>query len=222
MKAFVRLSLMAVALGLFTAQANAVVLINEVLASTAGTDAEFIELYNTGPAAVDIGDWFIELWDSDSGAQFGLSDGAAPYFIPTGTMLASGGYYLFYSPQADIDFGLGGAPNLPANAIENSSFTMILKDAAFATVNSIFMWDSGALDAANDAGTLIVPDATVGPDGAFLPAGFYRAGDGSSNYQFLEFDRPFPSATPGGMNLPEPGTLVLLAMGGVALLRRRS
>ena len=201
--------------------AQAAVVINEVLGSTTSTDTEFIELYNTGGAAVDISGWSIELWDSDAGAAFGTPDAASPYVIPGGTLLAPGGYYLMSNATADAAFGVTGDFLLPANAIENSSYTMILKDAGLASVNSAFVWDSGVGDAANDAGTLITPDISFGPDGTFLPAGFYRVGDGSSTLAILEFDPiPAPSATPGYANLPAPSALALLGIAGIARRRR--
>jgi hypothetical protein len=142
--------------------------------------------------------------------------------IPAATSLAAGGYYLMANPEFLNNYSATPDLALPANAIENSSYTMILKNAALTTINSIFVTDGGASDAANDAGTLITPDLTVGPDGPNLPAGFYRVGDAGATTALLEFSpKPAPSATPGAMNLPEPVTVVLLSLGGLMLRRRR-
>ena len=46
-------------------------------------------------------------------------------------------------------------------------------------MDTVFVTDGGAGDAANIAGTTVTADDTVGPDGSFLPAGFRREGDGS-------------------------------------------
>jgi hypothetical protein len=210
------------AVGLVASAANATVYINEVLGSTTGTDSEFIELYNSGPGAVDISNWTIELWDSDSGS-IGGADGGSPYLIPAATSLAAGGYYLMANPTFATYYTATPDFALPANAIENSSYTMILTDAALTPVDSFFVWDSGVGDIPNRAGAAYVPiSGTVGPDGSFLPAGFYRVGDGNPATALLEFSpQPAPSATPGAMNLPEPGTLVLLASGALFALRRR-
>lgn len=205
-----------------TVSAQATVFINEVLGSTTSSDSEFIELYNSGPGSVDISGWTIELWDSDSGGSFGGSDGSSPYVIPAATSLPAGGYYLIAGPQFTTDFGILPDLSIANNAIENSSYTMILTDAATAPIDSIFVNDGGAGDAANRAGAAFAPGATVGPDGTFLPAGFYRVGDGGSSFGFLEFSpKPAASATPGAENLPEPASLALLAIGGLALIRRR-
>jgi len=196
--------------------------INEVLGSTTGTDDEFIELYNSGPAAVDISGWSIELWDSDAGASYGFADGGSPYVIPALTSIAAGNYYLMANTTFSTHYAAPVDLVIQENAIENSSYTIILADAGASIVDSIFVVDSGISDTPNRNGVGIIPNASIGPDGTNLPAGFYRAGDGSSTLALLEFSpQPAPSATPGAMNLPEPGTLALLAMGGLMALRRR-
>ena len=199
--------------------ANAGVTINEVLASTPSTDTEFIELYNTTGAAIDLTGWSIELWDSDADSSgFGGADGGAPYAL-SGS-IAAGGYFTLGNAQSQAFLSYTADITIGANSIENSSFTMILRDASNAVVESIFVSDNVA-DVANIAGTPITPDFVVGPDGSFLPAGFYRVGDGSSNIAFLEFDQTPASATAGYANLPAPGALALLGLGGLATARRR-
>jgi hypothetical protein len=198
------------------------IVINELLGSTTSIDDEFIELYNAGPSAVDISGWTIELWESDAGGSFGDSDGASPITIDPLTTLNPGDYYLLANPEFLTNYSAVPDQAIPANAIENSSYTILLKDAASATINSIFMTDGGSGDAANDAGTLITPDFTFGPDGTFVPAGFYRVGDGSNELAALEFTpQPAPSATPGAANIPEPASLALVGLGGLVMLGRR-
>jgi hypothetical protein len=184
--------------------AAATVVINEVLGSTISDDDEFIELYNPGASPVNISGWRIELWDSDAGAAFGTADGASPMVIPTATTLAAGGYYLLANALFSSSWPLVSPDLVFANdGIENSSYTIILKNAALQTINAILVTDGGAGDAANDAGNALTPDLTVGPDGSFLPAGFYRTTDGGPVVGFLEFSpKPAASATPGASNVP--------------------
>lgn len=203
--------------------AQAAIIVNELLGSTTSTDTEFIELYNDGATAVDLTNWSITLYDSDSGTSFGAIDGGSPHVI-TGGSIAANGFFLLGGPEFSSIFGITPDQALPANAIENSSYTLVLEDASAVVQETIFVTDGDAGDQANIAGTLIAPDLSIGPDGSFLPAGFYRVGDGSSTTALLEFSpRPAPSATPGLSNVPEPGTSLLMGLGlaGLASVRRR-
>ncbi len=175
-------------------------MINELLASTTSSDPEFIELYNTGTTSVDLTGWSLEFWDSDDGPSFGGADGSSPYSIGSGT-IAPGGFFTLGTELSQTVFGYTADQILPSNSIENSSFTAILLDNSSTVIESIFVTDGDLGDAANQMGTLITPDFTIGPDGTFLPAGFYRVGDGSTTFAFLEFSpQASPSATPGAAN----------------------
>ncbi len=207
--------------------AHSAIFINEFLGSTTSTDDEFIELYNSGATTVDLSGWSIELWDSDTGANFGGSDGGSPHVISSGS-ISAGGFFLLANPEFGNNYAATPDAALLANAIENSSYTMILVDAGSSVIDSIFVTDGDAGDSANRNGAAFSPAATVGPDGSFLPAGAYRAaGDGSSVFEFLEFSpKPAPTATPGSANpitaIPEPSTGLLMALlGGAAFLFRR-
>jgi len=214
-----KLSIAIAALAGIATAANAGVTFNEVLGSTSGSDAEFIELYNTTGASVDLAGWTIELWDSDADtAGFGQQDGGSTFSI-TGS-IAAGGHYTLGNALSISTYGYTADQIIGANSIENGSYTMVLRDATSAIVETFLVLDNIA-DVANIAGAPITPDFTFGPDGTFLPAGFYRIGDGSANIGLLEFGQPSPSATPGAANLPTPGALALLGLGGLVTGRRR-
>lgn len=79
------------------------VLINEISPDPANLDGvpsnqtgEFIELYNAGASAVDIGGWI-------------LADGDAAIRLPSGSTIAAGGFYLVAS--YGLNSGSGGATN---------------------------------------------------------------------------------------------------------------
>lgn len=214
------IAIMAVA-GL-TGFAGADIVISEVLGSTTGSDAEFIEIYNDGAGSVDLTGWTIELWDSDAGSQFGGSDAAAPYVVNAG-VLASGQTWTLGNSLAASAFGAGAFDDsLPSNAIENSSYTIILADAMSNVVFSAFVRDADAGDSANRAGAAITTDITVGPDGTFLPAG-YRLLDADGNFELSNFGIGAPN-DPGVANyppVPAPASLALLGLGGLVAARRR-
>ena len=205
--------------------AHADIFINELQGNTPSTDWEFIELFNSGPDPVDIGGWQVELWDSDTD-NIGGGDGASPYVIPENTMIGAGGYFTFANELAQNGYGFVADQKFANNAIENSSFTIILADGPLlgsSVVDSILVIDSNK-DAgnANRMGELITPGGIVGPDGDFMPGGFYRVGDGNDALAIMEFAIPAPSATPGAANIPAPAAgLALLALGAGAARRRR-
>ncbi len=191
---------MAIPLGLLSAcgWVRADVVINEVLGSTTGDDTEYVELYNAGDAPEAIGGWTIELWDSDRGDGFGEADGASPFSVPAGTALEAGQYFLFANLAAADAFGVTPDVVLDAGAtIENSSYTIALRDGAGDVVNTVFVTDGGPEDTANLAGEMITADLAIGPEGEFLPAGFSRVPDGADTLVALEFSPvPAPSGTP--------------------------
>jgi len=73
------------------------VIINEVLTHSHAEAADWIELYNTTAAAIDIGGWFL----SDS------RDYPLKYEIAAGTVIAPAEYLVFYE---DLHFGRAGNP----------------------------------------------------------------------------------------------------------------
>jgi hypothetical protein len=177
------------------------VYISELLGSTAAEDTEFIELHNPGSKEIDLTGWTIELWDSDEGAVFGTPDGDSP--IRLRGKIDAGGYFLLANPEFVTVYGI--EPDMPIrpNAIENSSYTIVLKDGHGEILETIFVSDGDENDTPNIAGREITPDAVIRADGRFIPPGFARVptGDGTREYRLLEFSpRPTPSATPGRAN----------------------
>jgi hypothetical protein len=59
---------------------------------TAGTSDEWIELFNAGPFAADLGNWLLDDAEGDS----------APYLIPAGTLLQPGTFAVFYRSETGI------------------------------------------------------------------------------------------------------------------------
>ncbi|MHC4520716.1 MAG: lamin tail domain-containing protein, partial [Planctomycetota bacterium] len=68
------------------------IVINELLANSAGGVPDWIELHNTGDRAVDVGGWFL----SDD------RDVPAKYEIAPATVIAAGGYLVL---SEDLHFG---------------------------------------------------------------------------------------------------------------------
>jgi len=74
--------------------------INELMAVISATDEstslymqdEWIELYNAGPHAVELGDWLLD----------DMANGSPPYQIPTGTVLQPETFALFFGQQTGL------------------------------------------------------------------------------------------------------------------------
>ncbi|MEL6302424.1 MAG: lamin tail domain-containing protein [Pseudomonadota bacterium] len=194
------------------------VVLNEVLGSNTGVDNEFIELYNAGTSAVSIGGWSIELWDSDAGSSFGGADAGSPYIIPPDTVIEPGGFYLLATENAVGAFGESADLELPSNAIENGSYTIILVQGNGDIADSVYVRDSGPDDIANRAGEAFEPNLTIGPDGNFLPAGFFRADemgvaqDGGPALGQLDFFLSDPAPTPMNSGLVQAPAIPLTIM----------
>lgn len=180
------------------------VVLNEVLGSTTGDDTEYIELFNSGSGSIDISNWRVEFWESDAGIT-GAQDGMSPYTVPANTVILPNGFYLFANSLTETFFEITGDVLLPEGAIENSSYTIVLKDAAGTALETIFVSDGGENDVANIDGIEVTADLNFGPDGAFLPAGFNRNLDTDGVSVLLEFSpKPALSGTPTGQVVEPP------------------
>lgn len=173
--------------------------INEMIIDSAGADTEFLEIYNADSVAVDLAGYTIEMWESDAG-ESGV-DGGGTIDFPTGTpiMLAPGGYFVvanstFASAYPSVTIGL-----LTTRSFENSSSTIVLRNANGEVLYTVFATDGGAGDAANINGVAITPDA-IGNNTAFA---LLPDGDGS-NVVTLDNSVPSSDATPGASNGTPP------------------
>ena len=100
---------------------SAGVIINEFVYDDGGTDdREFVELYNTGPGAVDISGWTVGGRDA--------STTNPTVTIPAATSLAASDYYVVGNTGV-VNVDLVAA----ANSFENDDETLELRDGPFAT-----------------------------------------------------------------------------------------
>lgn len=203
------------------------VLLNEVVGSTTGTDAEFIELFGTpGFSLADHSIVIIERDaisskdDVDQQFNFGATDA-----------LPGDGFLLLASPQAETSHSVTADISISDNFIENSSYLIALvQNPGLATLNTLadvlasttivdymFVLDSTG-DAPTDADAVAILGAgavaadlqQIGPDGTFLPAGYFRTPDGGTQFEFADFN--IADNTPGQPNpdLTPPSNLVTI------------
>lgn len=181
--------------------AHAGVRVNELLGSTASEDCEFIELFNPGSKEVDLTGWSIELWDSDADKAFGTHDADSP--IRLRGRIDAGGFFLLANAEFAEHYTIKPDQPMRANGIENSSYTLVLKDDLGEIVETIFVSDGDEGDKANINGRAFEPDAVIKGDGRNIPPGFARLpdADGKRVYRLLKFSPvPAPGATPGKPN----------------------
>jgi hypothetical protein len=112
---------------------------------------------------------------------------------------------LLANPEFSEHYEIEPDQRLRGNAIENSSYTIVLRDDLGEIVDSVFVHDGGADDKPNINGRVIRPDAEIrSADARFVPPGFARLADtedGERVYRLLKFSPvPPPGATPGKPN----------------------
>lgn len=187
--------------------------INEVLGSTTGSDSEYVELY--GAVGTPLGGLSIIVVESDDQSN----NGAIDFRIDLGAdaRIGDNGFFLLGNTTAAAQYGVTPNLELPANAIENSSYTIALieTDSISGTVatDSITIIDAVGVTDGETAAFFAFDAPVVGPDGTFLPAGVIRAQDGvdtdtAADWILADFNNGSPpnSPTPGtGFEPPAPG-----------------
>lgn len=219
-------------------QASAV-MINELRIDDIGSDNdEYLELFGTASESLD-GLSYIVIGDGSTGS------GTIERVIDlAGLSIQSDGFFLAANASLGTDVPFSGTIDLTlaSNTFENSDNVTHLLVSGFTGANAddLDTNDDGTLDSTPWASivdgfslveTLDVPASgeyfyaaslglpVIGPDGTFVPGHVYREIDGTGDFLIGAFVSA--NDTPGASNIPEPASLVLLGLGGVAMLTRR-
>lgn len=196
------------------APAKAAIVINEVYpggGASTGSPAyrtDFIELYNSGPAGVDISNYRLDYGAAASAAGTFAS---AVGVIPSGTTLPAGGYYLIQTGSSgsagatdvtpDADFG--------ATSLAQASGGLRLSDAS-TNILDVVGWGS----VNNFEGTAETSPSSTAVSIQRIPDGL----DTNNNAADFQQATPTPRAANG---VPEPGTLGVVGVGLAMLAARR-
>lgn len=186
------------------------VLINEVLASHAGTDdTEYIEFFGIPGTALD--GLSLIVVESDNIASLGQIDRRIDF--SSTDVLGSNGFYLVGNPSGlAANYGVTPNVDIADNFFENSSLTIALVETSSISGDSVsggeVVLDSVALTDGGSGDTFFFGAPVIGPDGTFFPAGARRVTDGvdtdtAADWVFSDFNLG-PDNTPTGGDTPPP------------------
>jgi hypothetical protein len=171
--------------------------INEIVVSTTGVDAEFLELL--ADPGTDLSN--LSILEIEPGGEIDT-------VIDLSGQTGDNGYYLLASPQAEAVFGVTGNQAIANNTFTNGSRTYLLvEDFTGASGDDIDANDDGVLDTPlwtsivdsvapiSSDSPLVYSNNVVGPDGSFLAPGGYRAPEGTGDFVMHDFS-DFTDYTP--------------------------
>ena len=199
------------------ASSHAAIVINEVYGGGGNSGApfqnDFVELFNNGATAVDIGGYGIQ-YASATGA-FGANNFA---LIPVGTMLAAGDFYTETGASNAAVGAIVPADQAGGNiAMSATTGKVRLLDAA---LNVVDLVGYGTATTFEGAGPAAAPSATTSDQR--IPNGV----DSNDNLADFKASGPTPDALNSFTAVPEPATWMLMGVGlllGVSKrLRRKS
>ncbi|HZZ43754.1 MAG TPA: lamin tail domain-containing protein [Tepidisphaeraceae bacterium] len=221
---------------LATAQkAHAALLLTEAMPDPTGTDVdrEWLEMYNSGPDAVDLTGYAVgDGLDSTSTAP-----GEGMGVFPSGTMMAAGQVYIIAAnangfnaswitgtfPHAKADFQF--ANNTSTLGDDGTTPKLVQKSGWGLSTGTLAMANGGDDIAILDPSDNIVDSVSYGTFNttpntvpSWVDASNATIQRTASGWVYVT---GLANATPGVVNLPEPASLSLLALGGLTVLGRR-
>jgi hypothetical protein len=231
-----RFATLAAAAAALSAAAVADVRINELRIDQPSTDNdEYFELAGT-PGASLAGLAYLVLGDGagGSGVIEAIVDLSASSIPADGYFLAAESTFTLSPSQVNLDLGSSGL-----NFENSDNVTHLLVRGFSGSLNAdLDTNDDGVLDITPwteiiDGLSLVTPtvppsggewpysSTIVGPDGTFVPGHVYRFANFSGPWNIGAFDPAGGADTPGVANVPEPASLLVLALGGLVAVRRR-
>lgn len=187
-------------LGLPISGASADVLLSEIRIDNGGTDAEYLELFNTGTDPVDLSTYNVVVIGDGNGGDGSVED----VISFDGLSIAPGSPFLvLQSSFTGIEIDADGSGTSVTNAVPDLSDELAFENSDNLTFLLVTGYTAGAEDLdADDDGTLELPDGTVvidavslvetpdsgdafyattvggvdvGPNGPFVPAHVFRS-----------------------------------------------
>lgn len=171
--------------------------INEVLADQAGPEGpEYIELFNSGPTAVSLDGFRIEVFGANPSFSFGEERNIIT--IESGS-IAPNGFFTIGNELVSAVYGVT-PDQLEADLdLDDFEYSISLVNADDEVIFSALSFEDPNPVINNRAGTVVAADIIAGSEDGFAPSGFFLETDGEEAVNFIEFvagDVMAPSATP--------------------------
>ncbi len=216
--------------------ASGALVISEALANEVSSDTtgEFMEVFNNGTTAIDLSTYRIGDEETNNGAT-GMGSGEAMHFFPAGATIAAGevqvvaasaqrffdvyGFLPTYeragthSEVPDLTNDLDWDPDGGLGAMANGSDQLLILDSDDNIVDAVSWGNTFAFDPG-------VP-ATAADGQSYERKNVYVDTNTAEDWQLGPTnDVNVQRSTPGVANVPEPGSLALVAAGALLALRR--
>jgi len=216
-------ALAATLVGIAAPAASAAVLVSEFIADPTGADAEreWIEIYNSGPEAVDVGGFQVGDEEAAEGGTEGL------YLLPTGTTMAPGQIFVVAVQATGFRSLYGFAPTFETSADTDPLVPNLTRVPGF--TGNIGIANGGDHALIRDRDGNLVDGANHGSVSAFFE-GAPTLGPGQSlervpanldTNSAADFVVRGENGAPGVVTIPEPAALSAVALAAAGLLARR-
>ena len=204
------------------------ILVTEFMPNPSGTDAdrEWIEIYNSGDAAVDLSDYKV---GDEEAVPTDAPGGEGMFEFPEGTVMQPGEVFVIAVNATGFQSLYGFKPDFETNAETDATVPNLIRDESWAT-GSIALANTGDHALIVNGDDEIVDGANFGDATKFFDGPALAANESMervpANVDTDSGDdwvvRASGEATPGAVTVPEPAGLGLVAFGAVGLLGRRA
>lgn len=217
---------------LAAASAGADILVTEFMPNPGGTDLEreWIEIYNSGPDAIDISNYKV---GDEEAEPDGGPGGEGMFQFPANTIMAPGQVFVIANTALGFEELYGFIPDFEVNlssTLNSDAVPDMVPYLSWGTATALIMANGGDHALIVDDNDVIIDGANHGNVSKFFEAGVTLATNESLERVPADVDtdshddfvfRAAGQATPGAVTIPEPTSLALAGVAAAGLLGRR-